>query len=122
VEPFWRPETFLGSALPADIVENERDYVISVEMPGMEAADIEVASVEDRLTIKGEKKERKDEQRKGVHLSERHYGLIQRSFRMPEGVDTAGIEASFKNGVLTLTLPKTAEAQTAERKIAVKEG
>ena len=70
--------------------------------------------------IKGEKKAEKEEKKKDYHLSERHFGSFRRSFRVPEGVDGDKIAAEFKNGVLTLTLPKTEQAQKQERKIAVK--
>ena len=73
------------------------------------------------LTIKGEKKEEKEEKQKDYYLSERRYGSFQRSFALPEGVDTDKIEANFAKGVLTVKLPKTAEAQKAEKKITVKD-
>jgi len=72
------------------------------------------------LTIKGEKQEEKEEKKKDYYLRERSYGSFERSFQLPEGVDTDKIEAGFKKGVLTLTLPKSAEAQKTEKKIAVK--
>jgi len=72
------------------------------------------------LTIKGEKKEEKEENRKDYHLSERRYGAFERSFGIPDGVDADKIAASFKKGVLTITLPKTPEAKKQEKKIAVK--
>jgi hypothetical protein len=70
--------------------------------------------------IKGEKQEEKEEQRRDVHLSECRYGAFQRTFRVPEEVDTDRVEASFANGVLTVILPKTSEAAQGERKIDVK--
>lgn len=73
------------------------------------------------LTIKGEKKEEKEkEKEKDYCLSERRYGSFQRSFQLPEGVDADKIDARFTRGVLTVTLPKTTEAQKAEKKITVK--
>ena len=73
-----------------------------------------------RINIKGEKQEDKEEQQKDIHLSECRYGLMQRTFRVPEGVDANWTEASFANGVRTVTLPKTAEAPLGERKIDIK--
>jgi len=70
--------------------------------------------------IKGEKKEEKEEKKKDYYVSERRFGSFQRTFRIPETVDPGKIDASFKNGVLTLTLPKTADAQKRERKIDIK--
>ncbi|MHC2791871.1 HSP20 family molecular chaperone IbpA [Mesorhizobium jarvisii] len=72
------------------------------------------------LTIKGEKQEEKEEKDKDYYLSERRYGSFQRSFQLPDGVDADKIDASFTKGVLTVKLPKTAEAQKAEKKITVK--
>ena len=72
------------------------------------------------LTIKGEKKEEKEEKRKDYYLSERRFGSFQRSFALPEGVDTDKIEANFVKGVLTVRLPKTAKSQKAEKKITVR--
>ena len=77
---------------------------------------------DDLLTIKGEKKEEKEEKKKDYYLSERRYGSFQRSFRVPDGVDASKIEAKFNNGVLTVTLPKTVEAQKKQKKIEVKKG
>jgi HSP20 family protein len=120
VGPVWPGEAIWGSTPAVDIVEREQDYVIMAEMPGVPAGNVEVRLSEGRLTIKGEKKGQTEEERKGVFVSERRYGAFQRTFRIPEGVDAGGIEASFANGVLTITLPKTAEAMTNERTIDVK--
>jgi HSP20 family protein len=72
------------------------------------------------LTICGEKEGDKEERKKDYFLSERRYGSFKRSFRVAEGVDPDKIEATFKNGVLTVTLPKTAEARKKNKTIAVK--
>ena len=78
------------------------------------------ASLRRIVAIKGEKREEKEEKNKDHYVSERSFGSFQRSFQVPSGVDTDKIDASFKNGVLTVTLPKSTEAQKAEKKIAVK--
>jgi HSP20 family protein len=72
------------------------------------------------LTIKGEKQEEKEEKKKDYYLHERHFGSFERSFDVPESVDLSKIEATFKKGVLTVTLPKKVEAQKPEKKIEVK--
>ena len=72
------------------------------------------------MTIKGEKQEEKEEKKKDYYLHERHFGSFERSFEMPEGVDADKIEANFKKGVLTVTLPKKPEAQKPAKKIEVK--
>ena len=74
------------------------------------------------LTIKGEKREEKEEKQKDYYLQERSFGSFERSFEVPEGVEVDKIEASFKKGVLMLTLPKKAEAQKPAKKIEVKSG
>lgn len=120
VGPVWLGEAIWRTTPAVDIVEREQDYVITAEMPGVPASNVDVRLSDERLSIKGEKTEETDEDRKGVHISERRYGSFQRTFRVPEGVDRGKIEASFVNGVLTVTLPKSAEALKNERTIEVK--
>lgn len=103
-----------------DLVEKEKEYEISAELPGIDESNVEIKVANHMMTIKGEKKEEKEERQKDYYLSERRYGSFQRSFAMPEGIDADKIEANFIKGVLTVRLPKTAEAQKAEKKIAVK--
>ena len=105
---------------PFVVVERNQEYVITAEMPGVPAGNVDVRLSGERLTIKGEKQEKAEEERKGIHISERRYGSFQRTFRVPDGVDRDKIEANFANGVLTVTLPKTADAMKAERSIDVK--
>lgn len=119
IGPFWRREWALTSAPAVDVVETETSYEITAELPGMDEKDIEVKLANGGLTIKGEKQQEKEEKQKDYYLHERHFGAFERSFRMPDGVDAGKIQASFKNGVLTVTLPKTVEAQTAPKTIPV---
>ena len=119
VEPFWHREWSWGTAPAVDIVEKDNAYEISAELPGMDEKNIEVKYSGGLLTIKGEKEEAKQEKKKDYHLSERRYGSFQRSFSLPDGVNADKIEASFKKGILTVTLPKSLEAQKKEKKIAV---
>jgi HSP20 family protein len=86
----------------------------------MAAENVEVRYADGVLTIKGEKKEEKEEKKKDYYMSERRFGTFQRSLRLPDGIDADKIAADFKNGVLTVTLPKTAGAQKSEKKITVK--
>ena len=72
------------------------------------------------LTIKGEKQDEKEQEKKDYYMRERSFGLFERTFAVPDGVDSDKIEANLKKGVLSVTLPKNAEAQKAEKKIAVK--
>jgi HSP20 family protein len=118
--PFWSREG-LSAATPAvDIAETEKAYEITAELPGMDEKNIEVKFADGVLTIRGEKQEEKEEKKKDYYMSERSYGSFQRSFQVPDGVDTDKIEASFKNGVLAVMMPKSMEAQKAAKKITVK--
>jgi HSP20 family protein len=122
VEPFWRREMSWAASPAVDIVEKENAYEVTAELPGMDEKSIDVKVVNGNLTIKGEKQEEREEKKKGYYLRERHFGSFERSFGLPEGVDADKIEATFKKGVLTLTLPKKPEAQKPEKKIEVKAG
>lgn len=103
-----------------DLVEKEKEYEISAELPGIDEKNVEIKLSNGLLTIKGEKSEAKEEKEKDYYLSERRYGSFQRSFQVPKGVEGDKIDATFAKGVLTVRLPKTAEAQQAEKKITVK--
>jgi HSP20 family protein len=102
-----------------DVVEKEKAYEIAAELPGVDEKTIEVKLNNRLLTIKGQKREEKTENNSNYHLSERRFGSFQRSFQLPDGVDDQKIEATFAKGVLTVRLPKTVEAQNAERTISV---
>ena len=119
IEPFWSPESWV--AVPAvDFVERENAYEVHADLPGMDEKDIEVKVSNGVLTIKGQKHEEKEEKKEDFHLRERRFGSFERALRIPESVDTDKIEASFKKGVLTVMMPKTAEAQKPVKKIEVK--
>lgn len=121
LEPFRRFDRQLAVNAPAvDLVEKEDRYLVTAELPGIDEKDVDVKIADNILTIKGEKKEEREEREKGRYLSERRYGAFTRSFQLPTGVDEAKIEATFEKGVLTVTLPKTAEAKAKEKKIAIK--
>lgn len=117
----WRFETAFNFSMPAvDMNEDEKSYKISAELPGMDEKDIEVVLSGDTLTIKGEKSQEREDKGKNHFLAERCYGAFQRSFLLPEGVDRDKIDAKFTKGVLTVALPKSAEALKAKKKIEVK--
>ena len=120
-EPFWQREEAFGLPAPAvDVAEDGQAYHITAELPGLGEKDIEVNLSGDILTISGEKREEREEKEKNYHFSERRYGSFRRSFAVPQGIDRDKIEASFKNGVLALTLPKTPDAITQQKKIEIK--
>jgi HSP20 family protein len=119
-EPLLRREMTWPKMPAVDVVESEKAYEITAELPGMDEKSIEVKVTDGYLTIKGEKQEEKEEKKKDYYLHERHFGSFERSFDVPESVDLSKIEATFKKGVLAVTLPKKAEAQKPEKKIEVK--
>jgi HSP20 family protein len=120
VEPFWRRES-IGRGMPAvDITEKDKSFEITAELPGMDQKNIEIKLSNGSLIIKGEKKEDKEEKRKGYYLSERHYGSFERVFSLPKGVDTDKIDASFSEGVLSISLPKKPEAMKADQVVSIK--
>ncbi len=119
-EPFRWGEAALPAAPAVDVTETDKAFEIAAELPGMDEKNVEVKFANGVLTIKGEKQEEKEEKNKDYYLHERNFGSFARSFQVPDGVETDKIDASFRKGVLTVTLPKSAEAQKAEKKIAVK--
>jgi HSP20 family protein len=120
VEPLLRGEVKWDKVPAVDVADTATNYEITAELPGLDEKNIEVKFSDGTLTIRGEKKDEKEEKKKDYYLSERHYGSFQRSFTVPDWVDPEKIEAAFKDGVLTVTLPKTAEAQKSVKKIEVK--
>ena len=121
VEPAFRYESTFSVPSPAvDITEDAAAYKVTAELPGMSEKEIEVVLSDDTLTLKGEKRQEKEQKEKNFYLSERSYGSFQRSFTLPDGVDRDKIAADFSKGVLTISMPKTAKAKEAEKKIEVK--
>jgi len=102
-----------------DVAETDKEVRITAELPGVEEKDVEVSLSRDAITIKGEKREEKEEKGKEQYRMERSYGAFRRSFSLPCEVDADKATASFKKGVLTVMLPKTAEAAKS-KKIEVK--
>jgi HSP20 family protein len=120
-EPAWRPMSSFGFSAPLiDISEDEKAYRIAAELPGLDAKDFDVSVLGDMLVLKGEKRQEAEQKDKNYHFSERAYGAFQRSFELPASVERDKIAADFSKGVLTITLPKTAEAQKQSKKIEVK--
>ena len=117
---FSRFETGLPSAFgrtggwpSVEVVDGESSLRISAELPGLDEKDVEILVSDDILTIRGEKKSRVDDKER--HFSERFYGRFERRVALPSGVDEAKAEARFENGVLTVTLPKSPEAERGRR-------
>ncbi len=119
-EPLFRRAVTRATTPAVDVVESDKAYEITAELPGIDEKNIEIKVTDASLSIKGEKQEAKEQKEKGYYVQERHYGSFERSFELPESVDPDKIEANIKNGVLTVTLPKRAEAQKPAKKIEVK--
>ncbi len=121
-DSFWRglERPFAGGlAARADVVETDKAIEVSMELPGLAEEDLDVSVTREALTIRGEKKIERQEEKRGVYLSERSYGSVSRTIPLPSNVETEKAEAVFKNGVLTVTLPKSGEAASAARRISV---
>ncbi|WP_257165431.1 Hsp20/alpha crystallin family protein [Bradyrhizobium sp. SRS-191] len=103
-----------------DVAEHDNAYELTAELPGLDEKNVEVKVASGVLSIKGEKQEDKEETKKDYYVRERSYGAFERSFQIPDGVDTDKIEAVFKQGVLKVTLPKKPEVQKAAKTIDIK--
>jgi HSP20 family protein len=99
--------------------ENENEYNIYIEVPGLEKDGIEISVNDDTLVLKGEKKYAKEE-RGEVHINEIHFGSFRREIPLPKNCNKEKIDASYKNGILTLSLPKIEEKKPERKKIEVK--
>jgi HSP20 family protein len=111
-EARWDDVPAVGDWAPSlDISETKDSLVAKVEVPGMEQKDIQISLQENLLTIKGEKWHERDDKEERYLRVERAYGLFLRSIRLPVAVDPTKVTAAFKNGLLTVTLPKTSAAK-----------
>jgi HSP20 family protein len=120
LEPLFQRELTWSGTPAVDIVEKDKAYEITAELPGIDEKNVEVNVANGMLVIKGEKKEEKEEKKKDFYLSERRYGSFERRFQVPQDVEAGKIDANFRKGVLTVTLPKKSEAQKPEKKIEIK--
>ncbi len=100
-----------------DVVETDEAIMVKAELPGMDEKEIDVSVNDDSLVLKGEKKEEKEEKKGGFHRVERSYGSFYRRIAIPAEVDAEKVEASYKNGVLTVNLPKTGTGTTKKIKL-----
>ena len=113
LEPAWTTEMpALGQWEPKiDVAETKDAITVKAEVPGVDQKDIAISLQDHVLTIKGEKEEEKEEKDKRYHRVERSYGAFSRMMRLPAAVDASKAAASFKDGVVTITLPKAPEAK-----------
>jgi len=105
-----------------DIFETEDALTLKADLPEVKIEDIDVRVEHQTLTLRGQRKFSKDENIKGYHRIERSYGEFVRSFAVPSTVDTEKVLADYKNGVLTITLPKKETAKPRQVKVAVQDG
>lgn len=103
-----------------DIAETDKDFSIKAEIPEVKKEDVKVTVENGVLTIRGERKQEKEEKNKKFHRVERFYGSFTRSFTLPDNVDESKIEASFKDGMLNLQIPKTEETKPKAFEIELK--
>lgn len=109
-----------GEWLPSvDVAETDENVVVTAELPGVSQDDVDITIVNDVLTLKGEKKEEKEIKKENYHRIERSYGSFQRSVSLPTGVKADQAKATYKNGVLHVTIPKVEEAKPKTIKINV---
>ena len=113
----------LGASMwaPAvDVQERDEAYQVKVELPGVDKDDVKITMEDNILTIRGEKKQEKDSKNSNYHRVERSYGSFQRSFTLPTSVKHDKIEASYKDGILSIALPKAEDAKPKQIEVKVK--
>lgn len=103
----------------ADLVEKEGEYVAKVELPGVSKDDVKITLEDNLLTIRGEKKNEKETKESNYHRVERSYGSFQRSFSLPTAVKPDKVDAQYKDGILTVTLPKAEDAKRKQIEVRV---
>jgi HSP20 family protein len=105
-----------------DIGVSDKEYTISIELPGIDEKDVQLELINDTLKIKGEKKQQKEEKEKNYYRMERSYGSFQRTLSLPEDVDQDDIKAVYKNGIMKITIPRKAALKTEAKQIEIKTG
>lgn len=121
MSPFSEESSLAGDFIPQmDIKETDKEINVSAELPGMDVDDIDITMTGNTLTIKGEKKHKKEEKGERFYRSERSYGSFRRSIPLPEEVEEDNIEATYKQGVLNVKMPKRPGAEKGTKKIDIK--
>lgn len=127
---FWRMVRFplpdFGSLdqteVRVDVSDDGKAVTVAAELPGMTESDVDVSVDGGFLRIRGEKKSDRKTDEDGVSIRERTYGFVERVVPLPDGVEPDAAKATFKNGVLTVVIPKSAEARTDRKRISVQAG
>jgi HSP20 family protein len=111
-ESFVSPRRSGGGAQRAmDLYENENEYVAKLAVPGLKAEDFEITMQENTLTVSGQTREEKQDENTRYHVREHYYGAFERTVRFPGAVDAENIQAELADGILTIRVPKAAEAR-----------
>lgn len=119
--PALSTEHFWGDVTPRiDMSETDKELLVKVELPGMTEKDVDISINRDMLTISGEKKQEKEQSEKGWYRMERQYGSFSRSIPLPYEIESDKAEALYKDGILSIKLPKSAVQQKATKSIPVK--
>ncbi len=103
-----------------DVKEEDKDVLITAELPGMDQKDIDVTVTRESIRISGEKKHEEEKEERGYYRRETSYGTFERVIDLPTEVDENRAEAEFSKGVLTIRLPKSEEAQAKQKKVKIK--
>ena len=124
-DSFVRPTRFTslfgeGAEMPIDIYQTDEDVVVKASVPGIKPEEVEITITSDTLTIKGETKTEEEVKKENYFRKERSYGAFSRSILLPSSLQTDKAEATFENGVLTLTIPKAEESKPKQIKIKPK--
>jgi HSP20 family protein len=101
-----------------DVEETGSHYLMSFDLPGISKEDVKIEVVDNKLTVSGERKSEKKDDKNNHYVTERHYGSFQRSFTLPSTIDASHVEASYKDGVLQIALPKAESAKPRQIKIS----
>jgi HSP20 family protein len=118
--PLVRAEGTEGVWSPSvDVSEDKDNVIVRAEMPGMKKEEVKISIQDNVLTLKGEKKQEKEEKDANYHRIERSYGSFSRSFTLPTAVKADKVKASYKDGMLNITLPKTEEAKPKEIPVSI---
>lgn len=113
-------EGLRGAWMPAvDIRESKDAFEVTAELPGVDSRDVDVSVQENTLTIRGERRREEVKENETVHRIEREYGVFERSFTLPRSADAENIKANYRDGLLSLTVPKREEAKPKSLKINV---
>ena len=115
---FYTPLRRLGpeSLAPADVLENDNSYIVSLDVPGLNTDDFTIDYQDNILTVSGKREDKKDSEKDGVHLSERRFGSFKRSIVI-KNIDQNKIEAAYEQGVLRVVLPKSEKSKPVRVKI-----